>query len=164
MRLDRDEWALRLAEVTALRGTCLRRQVGCVLLDFDGKVLATGYNGVASGMEHCNESVVRVPGLRRELLADTPFACHGARLPTGTGLDLCEAVHAEQNALLQCANVRDIHACYTTVSPCIHCAKLLMNTGCRHIVFREEYAHPSAKELWIRHMGDIGIWRLMNGT
>jgi tRNA(Arg) A34 adenosine deaminase TadA len=66
----------------------------------------------------------------------------------GKGLDLCEAIHAEQNALLQCRDTKEIEVAYVTASPCVTCVKLFMNTGCKRIVFLEEYPHSAAKELW----------------
>lgn len=144
MRIGRDEWALRLAAVTALRGTCLRRRVGCVLTDARGRVLATGYNGVARGRTHCNEYVPSSGGYLN--------ACPGADRASGVDLDLCEAVHAEVNALLQCADVDDIDTCYVTVSPCVPCLKMLMNTGCRRIVSAAAYV-GSNKDLWTREPG-----------
>jgi len=132
-RISRDQWGLDLAQVTARRGTCLRRQVGCVLLNERGHVLATGYNGTASGLPHCEEEGNR---------------CAGWNAPKGTGLDACQAIHAEQNALLQCRDVYLIHTCYTTCSPCITCIKLLLNTGCQRVVFKELYPHPEARALW----------------
>ncbi len=63
-------------------------------------------------------------------------------------LDGCHAIHAEQNALLQCRDVYSIHSCYTTVSPCMTCMKLLLNTGCERIIFTEEYVQPEAARLW----------------
>lgn len=137
MRITKDQWAMDLAKVTAQRSTCLRRAVGCVLTNAHGHVLATGYNGVPSGMPHCNAAEEAV---RHE--------CPGAKSPSGTNLDGCHAVHAEQNALLQCPDVQDIDSCYVTVSPCITCTKLLLNTSCTKIFFNEEYAQPAAKELW----------------
>lgn len=132
MRPSIHETFIKVAEVIAERGTCARRKVGCVLTDVKGRIIATGYNGPARGLAHCT---------------DTP--CQGANCPSGQGLDKCEAIHAEQNALMQCSNVDQIHACYVTVSPCIHCVKMLMNTGCKLIVFSEEYAHSKeVKELW----------------
>ena len=122
MRPDTDAYFLTLAAVVATRGTCARRQVGCVLVDGDRHVLATGYNGPPSGEPHCT---------------DQP--CAGAGQASGAGLELCEAIHAEQNALLQCRDVREVLACYTTVFPCAHCLKLLLNTGCRHVVYRADY-------------------------
>lgn len=78
-----------------------------------------------------------------------PHSCAGAQSPSGTNLDGCQAIHAEQNALLQCKDIYDIHTCYTTASPCVTCVKLLMNTSCQRIVFAEEYPQPAAKELWL---------------
>jgi len=141
VRPSKDEWAMSLALVTSQRSTCFRRQVGCVLLNTRGHVLATGYNGVASGLSHCN-----MHDPFDEL--GFPHACAGAMAPSGTNLDACQAIHAEQNALLQCKDVYDIHTCYVTASPCMTCAKLLLNTGCQRIVFVEEYPHQEAKVLW----------------
>lgn len=151
MRITREEWALSLAAITAKRGTCLRRQVGCVLLNRRGHVVATGYNGVAAGLPHCNE----VTGLQsrgdgqRGLDPIYGQACEGACSPSGMNLDACHAVHAEQNALLQCHDVYAVEACYVTCSPCVTCTKLLLNTGCQTIVFAEAYAHDqTARQLW----------------
>lgn len=131
-RPSRDIRMLAVALETAKGSTCARRTVGCILVDARGKVLATGYNGPASGLPHCNEG----------------SPCPGASLPSGEGLDLCEAIHAEQNALLQCADVRQIDTCYCTCSPCVTCVKLLLNTSCRRIVFLDEYPHEAARRLW----------------
>jgi len=122
-----------MADLVSQRSTCRRRSVGCVLVDDRNRVLATGYNGVASGDVHC---------------LDMP--CPGAGLPSGTGLDECHAIHAEQNAILQCQDVTKIFSAYITVSPCVSCAKLLMNTSCGRIVFSEEYTSTAAKQFWNR--------------
>jgi dCMP deaminase len=153
MRPTRDEWALTMALVTAERSTCLRRRVGCVLLNARGHVLATGCNGVAAGVPHCNEAVYRPVTLaaQPELVAvpEWPNACEGARAPSGTNLDGCHAIHAEQNALLQCSDVWDIDTCVTTTAPCLTCVKLLLNTGCRRVVWATPYAHQEqAERLW----------------
>jgi dCMP deaminase len=140
MRISRDEWGLRLAETTALRGTCLRRQVGCVLVDSAGRVLATGYNGRERGRKHCAE-------VGEYLETVYPYACPAAWVSSGSDLDACDAIHAEQNACLQCRDPDAIHTCYVTVSPCVSCLKLLLNTGCRRVVFREAYAQD-ASALW----------------
>ncbi len=134
MRLSRDAVGIALAQDWALRGTCKRRQVGCVLFDADGVELSSGYNGPASGEPHCID-----------------FPCPGAGLKSGEGLELCEAIHAEANALLKCPDVRRIHTAYITHSPCLHCVKLLKNTGCFRIVFLHPYAHDEAsRAFWIR--------------
>ena len=148
-RPTRDEWGLRLAEVTASRATCLRRSVGCVLVDKRGHILATGYNGVAAGQKHCNEKrPFTLRYVEDEPLPKHPHACPGAYSLSGTNLDGCQAIHAEQNALLQCRDVWEIETCYTTASPCITCVKLLLNTSCQRIVFREAYPHSDAQVLW----------------
>lgn len=187
---------MKIASVTAKRATCLRRSVGCVLLDKDGFILATGYNGVAAGQPHCNEAK-NVPvyhddprvtfrpfedqfvfdGIRSQRMIGLnlapmhngskywlnvgfdrqsvgfdkihPHACVGSQAPSGTALDTCGAIHAEQNALLRCRDVREIDAAYVTASPCMHCTKMLLNTGCQRIVFLEEYPAVGAKELWL---------------
>lgn len=168
MRPTRDQWAMGLAMVTSRRATCLRRQVGCVLLNERGHVLATGYNGVAAGRPHCNDVTGQTinpalwvvpendaPGYFRNaehwempLVPVHDHACPGATAPSGTNLDGCHAVHAEQNAMLQCRDVYAIHTAYVTASPCITCTKLLLNTSCQRIVFLEPYPHSDAQALW----------------
>lgn len=130
-RPSRHETMLKLANTIAERSTCGRRQVGCVITDENGRVISMGHNGVAKGQVHCTE-----------------LPCPGANCPSGTGLDLCQAIHAEQNALLFCPDVMKIHACYVTASPCVHCVKMLLNTSCQEIHFLEEYPHSDAKILW----------------
>lgn len=178
MRPTRDEIGIAIARIVALRGTCLRRQVGCVLANARGHVLATGYNGRAAGLPHCDEADFgacpscgalfdaesKKSNVCRSCLhahrgrdAAYPHACAGVldargrrrRPRSGTALDACEAIHAEQNALLQCRDVFSIETCYVTVSPCVTCVKLLMNTACRRIVFAAPYAHDDAsRTLW----------------
>jgi dCMP deaminase len=104
-----------------------------VLVNSRGHVLATGYNGVAAGLPHCNEG----------------HPCAAANAPSGTQLEGCEAIHAEQNALLQCRNVYEIHTCYCTTAPCITCTKLLLNTSCQRIVSLNPYP-TSGAELWTK--------------
>lgn len=132
IRPTHDEVMLSVAVEVARRGTCARRQVGCVLTDKYQRIVATGFNGMARGEPHC---------------LDHP--CSGAGLPSGTGLDVCQAIHAEVNALMHCNDVMKIHTCYTTVSPCVICIRALINTSCERIVFLEEYPHPDAKLRWL---------------
>jgi len=160
-RISRDEWGLRMAEVVALRATCLRRSVGCVLVNARGHVLATGYNGRAAGLPHCNDPYIspdnRIPLVSlSHWVVEYPNQCAGANAISGTDLDACEAIHAEANSLLQCHDVHAIHTCYVTVSPCVSCVKLLLNTSTERIVFRAPYAHDeAARRLWGRD------WKLL---
>lgn len=133
MRPGKHQYYLTLAAAVSLRGTCARRKVGCVLVDVHDRVSATGYNGVARGLTHCIEK-----------------ACPGADAPSGTGLDLCEAIHAEANAIAACRNVDELAACFVTVSPCVSCVKLLMGTSCKSIIFMAPYSHDrAASRLWV---------------
>lgn len=131
MRPQIETYFMAQALLTSTRASCGRRRVGCILVDDKNHVLSTGYNGPPSGIANCT---------------DEP--CGGFGYKSGEGLDECIAVHAEQNALLQCKEVSQIYAAYVTASPCIHCVKLLMNTPCQVIYFAEEYPHQNAKELW----------------
>ena len=131
-RESSDFYFLKMALLVAERGTCVRRKVGSVFVNKKNHVIATGYNGNPSGFIHC---------------IDKP--CSGANSKSGTDLDKCEAIHAEQNALLQCKDVHEIDRIYCTLSPCIHCIKLLLNTSTKHIIFCEEYIQRDAKKLWI---------------
>lgn len=131
MRPNLDTYFMSMAVLVSSRATCPRRKVGAVLINNRGHVLATGYNGVASGLVHC---------------IDVP--CPGANSKSGEGLSKCQALHAEQNALLQCRDVYQIDTLYVTTSPCITCTKLLLNTSCKRIVFLSEYSHNDASELW----------------
>lgn len=170
-RISRDEWAMSMALLTAQRSTCCRRHVGCVLLNVRGHVLSTGYNGVAAGQAHCNEEVPKsIPSYDVGAWSAHcipwekdptwyPNACSGAFSPSGTNLDGCEAIHAEQNALMQCKDVYQIDTCFTTASPCMTCTKLLLNTSCRRIIYQEEYPHPDAKDLWV---GAGRIWEKLD--
>lgn len=133
-RPSKDQYFLKMARLTSTRGTCARRKVGCVLINVHGHVQATGYNGTPAGFPHC---------------IDDP--CPGHDLPSGTGLDECEAIHAEQNALLQCHDVQSIYTAYCTASPCVTCTKLLLNTSCQRIVFLEAYPDSEkSRRLWER--------------
>ena len=128
-----DIYFMNIAELAKTRSSCIRRQVGAVLVNDKHQIISTGYNGVPRRFPHCNEG----------------SPCMDTIPKSGTDLEKCRAVHAEQNALLQCPDVEKIETCYTTTSPCITCIKLLLNTACRRIVFSEEYPHAEARELWL---------------
>lgn len=124
---------LEMAKLLSKLSTCSRRQVGAIIIDDHWRIIGSGYNGNAKELIHC---------------IDEP--CKGALCPSGTRLDLCEAIHAEQNALMQCSNIDNIEAIFVTTSPCMHCLKMLMNTNCKHIYFCEEYVDMHrAEDLWI---------------
>ena len=135
MRPSLGETMLRIALELSKRSTCSKLSVGCVFTDTNGRILATGYNGVPRGLTHCIE-----------------HPCSGSLAPRGA--DLCQAVHAESNALIQCRTPDLIETCYTTHMPCMRCMKELMNTGCKHIVYLiDEFAEPAAQLLWLKPYG-----------
>lgn len=122
-----DEYFMEMAELTARRSTCLRRQVGAVIVK-ERRAIATGYNGAPSGITHCQE---RGGCLRQKL-----------GVPSGQRHELCMALHAEQNAIIQAASMG--HAIeggtiYITHQPCVICAKMIINAGIKRIVVREGY-------------------------
>ena len=134
MRISADEMWLSVAYRVALRGTCARRRVGCVIVDIYGRIMSTGYNGVAADEPHC---------------IDHP--CAGANSPSGTNLGGCEAIHAEENAIDQCRDTKLIGTIYTTSAPCFdRCLRKLLNTSGTRIVFSEDYPGSiKSKERWV---------------
>jgi dCMP deaminase len=129
-----DEYFMEIAAVVARRSTCLRQKVGALIVK-DKRILATGYNGAPSGMKHCLEI-----GCLREQL----------KVPSGERQELCRAVHAEQNAVIQAAKFGiavDGGTLYSTHCPCITCAKILINAGIRRVVYGREYADKRGLEL-----------------
>jgi len=129
-----DEYFMEVAQVVAKRSTCLRRRIGAILVK-DKRILATGYNGAPSGLRHCDE----VGCLREEL-----------KVPSGERHEICRALHAEQNALVQAAHygisVKGA-TLYTTTEPCILCAKMLINAGISRIVYMNQYPDGLAREM-----------------
>lgn len=148
MRPDVNRYFTDMARLVASRATCVRRSVGCVLVDQKNRVLATGYNGPASGDDHCNEAGVEIRGGIRKIVF--PHACASKDAKSGQSLDSCAAVHAEQNAILQCSDPDRVYRAYVTTFPCPSCAKLLLNTGCREIVFLDGYGDDAGYALWVK--------------
>ena len=128
-RWPADRVYLTMAKVLAKRSTCLDKQVGCILVSRDNKILATGYNGAPSGFTHCT---------------DTGYCSKDF---FGTA-QRCLSAHAEQNAILQCAKPDEVHTAYCTLSPCVTCIKMLLNTTCQRIVFIHEHQYIEPKLLW----------------
>ena len=134
-RPDTDEYFLKIASVVAERATCRRHHVGAVAVR--GKhILATGYNGAASGLKDCLE----LGCLRDEM-----------NIPSGTRHEVCRGIHAEQNVIIQAA----LHGVslegatiYVTHTPCILCAKMLVNAKIKRFVTFGKYADDSFRDLF----------------
>jgi dCMP deaminase len=129
-----NEYFMRIAQLAATRSTCLRRRVGAVIVK-NKKVLATGYNGSPMGLRHCLD----IGCLREEL-----------GIPSGQRHELCRAIHAEQNAIIQAATSGisiDGGILYSTTFPCILCAKMLINVGVREIYVGEGYPDDLSRSM-----------------
>lgn len=134
MRSSTDKYFLDMLMLTERRATCPRRSVGAILTTLRGQVLSTGYNGPPRGFAHCTDS-----------------PCPGAFDAPGD-TRRCQAVHAEQNALLQCPNIDAIHTLYVTTTPCFTCAKMLLNTPLQRIVSWTKYIEDGAMDLLLGHI------------
>lgn len=129
-----NEYFLQITQLVATRSTCMRRQVGGLLVK-NKNILATGYNGVPSGISHCDLS-----GCLREQL----------KVPSGERHELCRGLHAEQNAIIQAArhgvNIEG-STLYCTDSPCSICTKMLINAGVTQIFFARGYPDELSRQM-----------------
>lgn len=129
MRPDWDHYFMDLAQLTSRRSNCMKRRVGCVVVD-DRRVVSTGYNGTPSHLPNCNAG-----------------GCHrcNSNTPRGQGLGECLCLHAEENALLEAGRRRAAGATlYTTTCPCLGCAKRIVQCGLARVVYLESYAQDEA--------------------
>ncbi|MBP7401622.1 MAG: cytidine/deoxycytidylate deaminase family protein [Clostridia bacterium] len=134
MRPSWDTYFMQITELVKTRSTCLRRQVGALVVR-DRRIVATGYNGAPAGIAHCAE----VGCLRQQL-----------GIPSGERHELCRAIHAEQNALIQAARYGAVvqgGTIYVTCQPCSLCAKMLINAGIARIVYKGDYPDELASSM-----------------
>ncbi|HEY3397761.1 MAG TPA: cytidine/deoxycytidylate deaminase family protein [Armatimonadota bacterium] len=146
-RPDWDDYFMQIAQLVAQRSTCLRRRVGAVLVS-NRRILSTGYNGAPQGLAHCHE----LGGCLREQQG----------IPSGERQELCRALHAEQNAIIQAAvhgvELHDVTA-YSTTQPCVTCAKMMVNANVRRIVFAGDYPDALAREVLAEAGITLEQWR-----
>jgi dCMP deaminase len=130
-----DEYFISITKTVASRSTCLRRKVGAIIVK-DKRILTTGYNGAPRGVRSCLE----IGECLREQL----------KVPSGQRHEICRALHAEQNAIIQAAyhgvQIADSYI-YSTTQPCVLCAKMIINSGIKRIYYYEEYPDQLALEL-----------------
>lgn len=146
---ERPSWHQYFMTITrqvAERSTCLRAKVGAVIVR-DRNIVATGYNGAPAGLPHCT---------------DVGCLVYASRTPSGELEENCfRTIHAEINAIAQAAkngvSIRDADI-YITHTPCIHCMKVLLNTGIRAIYYEREYKLHTLEEL-LRHT-EVGLHRV----
>jgi dCMP deaminase len=143
-----DDYFMEIAHVVAKRSTCLSRQVGCVLVR-DRRILTTGYNGPPQGLAHCED---RGGCLRAQM-----------GIPRGQRQEVCRALHAEQNAIIQAAvhgvPLQGHVTCYNTTLPCVTCTKMLINANIRRIVYRDPYPDELAHELLAEAGVELVQWQ-----
>ncbi len=130
-----DEYFLKVASVVAERSTCRRHHVGAVAVR-DKHILTTGYNGAAAGLKDCLE----LGCLRDEL-----------NIPSGERHEICRGIHAEQNVIVQGA----LHGVslegstiYCTHTPCVLCAKMLVNARIKRFVSFGKYNDDSFRDMF----------------
>ncbi len=144
-RPDWDIYFLKIAQLASTRSTCLRRQVGAVLVK-DRNILATGYNGAPSGLAHC---------------ADTGCLREKDHIPSGERHELCRGLHAEQNAIIQAAShgvsIRG-SVLFCTNFPCVICSKMLINAGIR--VIHYESGYPDALSQQMLQEAGVKLYRV----
>ena len=129
-----ESYFMEITHLVARRSTCVRRIVGAVIVK-EKRVLSTGYNGAPSGIAHCRD----VGCLRQQM-----------KIESGQRHELCRAIHAEQNAIIQAAyhgvSIKDA-VLYCTTFPCIICAKMIINAGIRTIYYESGYADDLSREM-----------------
>jgi len=125
LRISKDDYFMKIADVVSERSTCIKRKVGAVLIK-DSHIVSTGYNGAPSGFSHC-----------------TPETCVRQNLKSGEKPELCRGVHSEINCIIQAAihgtSIQGNTTLYSTHFPCMSCLKLIINAGIKRLVYREEY-------------------------
>jgi dCMP deaminase len=129
-----ERYFMSIAGQVGMRSTCLRRQVGCIIV-LEKRIVSTGYNGAPSGLPHCEEV-----GCVRETRG----------VASGERHELCRGLHAEQNAIIQAAMhgtaVRG-GSVFCTHKPCILCTKMLINAGVRRVYYEQGYEDEMADEM-----------------
>lgn len=133
-----DHRFMEMARLVASWASCYQqeRKIGAVIVK-DKRVMTTGYNGAPAGVRTCVE---RGECLRKKL-----------GIPSGTRHEMCYAVHAEQNAIIQAAKLGisiDGATLYCTHQPCILCAKMICNSGIERVVYGEGYPDEFSLEIF----------------
>ena len=130
---------MKIAEIVSLRSTCLRHKFGCVITKGD-QIISTGYNGAVRGAKHCIE-----------------YGCirNKMNIPSGTMMEICEAVHAEQNALLQAGREKEDGTLYVNGTPCKTCSKMIINSRINRVVIPINDSYPDKEGINLLH--DLGI-------
>ena len=144
-RMNKDQYFMQIVETVALRSTCLRHQIGCVIVDDNSKIVSTGYNGAVRGVEHCLDK-----GCIRDKL----------NIKSATNIEICEAVHSEQNALIQAGKYSEGSTLYVNCIPCITCSKMLINAGIKRVVIPADNTYSDKDGLALLKKVGVEVTRL----
>ena len=139
-RPDWDEYFMNIAHVAAERSNCSRRRVAAVIVK-DKRVISTGYNGTPRGVTNCDEG-----GCPR---------CN-SNVKSGHNLSECLCCHAEENSIVQaaCHGISvEGSMIYTTYSPCLLCAKMIINAGIKEVVYHSRYSIDETSSLILKEAG-----------
>ncbi len=127
-----DEYFSRIVQDVAKRSTCTRHKYGAIIVNEKHEIVATGYNGVIRGAPHCEDV-----GCIKDKL----------NINSGEGHDICPAVHAEQNALLQAGKQALGTTLYVNAFPCKICARLMVNAGIKRVIVSGNYSDEEGVEI-----------------
>ena len=135
-RLNINDYYMNIAVQVSLRSTCMRRKVGAVIVK-DNRILSTGYNGAPTGLPNCIDDCDR---------------CYRSahNIPSGKCLDLCFAIHAEQNAIMNALKTgEDLKGAvlYVNTYPCSTCFKLTIQSGIREVYYIDDYENEFTKQM-----------------
>ena len=139
-RVSKENYYLDIAQTVSERSTCLRRRFGAIIVKNDS-IIATGYNGAPRGRKNCSD----IGSCMRDTL----------NIPRGERYELCRSIHAEANAITKVAksaNNCDGSTLYITASPCIECAKLIIQAGIKRVVYSDSYRLEEGLDL-LRRVG-----------
>jgi len=141
-----DEYFMAIARLASTRSSCVRRQVGAVIVK-DKRIIATGYNGAPADMAHC----LTLGCLRDKM-----------NIESGTHAEICRGLHAEQNAIMfsKGADLKGA-TLYCTNQPCVVCAKLIIQAGISTVVFEESY--PDSLALSFFKEAKVNLYRFVKG-
>lgn len=158
-RISREEMFSQVCQIVAQRSTCLRSQVGAILVK-DGRIISIGYNGPVSGMPACEDIYPWTKhDMNRGKLPSEMVDSLKQKACMGPGCT--RSCHAETNAIAFAAKAgMSVDGCtmYCTMSPCINCAKVIVNSGIRKLVYLEDYRDQSGVDL-LRRAG-VGVLKL----
>ena len=120
-----DEYFLSIADLTSKRSNCIKRSVGCVIVS-ENKIISLGYNGTPRGVDNCFDG-----GCDR---------CKNKLVESGTNLDLCICLHAEENALLfSDFDKLNNASLYVNLFPCLSCSKKILQCNIKRVIYKENY-------------------------